>query len=607
MDIAGLHAAGICRREYPGDHQAWRPLPSSQGTSNITRHWGMASLFVIQGRDQGRRFDLAQDVVTIGRDNSNIIQLHDSETSRHHSEIRWADGGHVLVDLQSSNGTFINEKPITEQRLVNGDRVQIGGTLLIFTGVEDSAAIQLPDVDIVGRGGAGENSRIVKSLSQEQGSQILTNFDEAESPWLARARSNLQIMYRTALAVSHTLDIDQLLHRIMELIFEWVETDRGCMMLVDARTGELKPKVSRHRKRRQRDEQERLEISRTILDYVLANKEGVLTSDAREDQRWDPAASILKMGVREAICVPMQGRYGIVGLIYIDTFTPPGRYIQRAPDKFSEEHLKLMIAIAHQAALAIEDTMYYSAMVQSERLAAMGQTIATLSHHIKNILQGIRGGSYLIDEGLRNENNEIVRKGWKIVEKNQEKISNLVMDMLTFSKDREPEFVPSNMNELVREVVELMQARAAEAAVELTLHTQDDLPDLMFDPELLHRAVLNVITNAIDACEQSRPGRVAVSIEYVPTKSVLRILVEDNGPGISEADIPRIFAVFESSKGARGTGLGLPVSQKILREHGGEITITSQLGAGSRFCLELPAVICETTPSGDTMAGPSHS
>ena len=562
----------------------------------------MASLFVIQGRDQGRRFELGRDVVTIGRDNSNVVQLHDSEASRHHSEIRWADGGHLLVDLKSSNGTFINEKPITEQRLVNGDRVQIGGTLLIFTGVDDSAAVQLPNVDIVGR---GENSRIVKSLSQEEGSQILTSFDEAESPWLARARSNLQIMYRTALAVSHTLDIDQLLNRIMELIFEWVEADRGCVMLLEPRTSELKPKVSRDRKRRPRDDQERLEISRTILDYVLANKEGVLTSDAREDQRWDPAASILKMGVREAICVPMQGRYGIVGVIYIDTFTPPGRYIQRAPDKFSEEHLKLMIAIAHQAALAVEDTMYYSAMVQSERLAAMGQTIATLSHHIKNILQGIRGGSYLIDEGLRNENNEIVRKGWKIVEKNQEKISNLVMDMLTFSKDREPDFVPSNMNDLVTEVTELMQTRASEAGVELSVHTQQDLPDLLFDPELMHRAVLNVVTNAIDACEQSKPGRVSVAVEYMLAKSLLRIVVEDNGPGIAEADVSRMFAVFESSKGARGTGLGLPVSQKILREHGGDIVVISQPGAGSRFSLELPAVVCEPAGNtGDTMAGP---
>src|SRR5262249_55069489 len=145
------------------------------------------------------------------------------------------------------------------------------------------------------------------------------------------------------------------------------------------------------------------------------------------------------------------------------TFTAPGRYVFRAGNKFSDEHLKLMIAIGHQAALAVEDTMYYSAMVQAERLAAVGQTIATLSHHIKNILQGIRGGSYLIQEGLRNTDNDIVGKGWKIVEKNQERISNLVVDMLTFSKERDPEFIRSDMNELVADVCELVQSKATEA------------------------------------------------------------------------------------------------------------------------------------------------
>jgi GAF domain-containing protein len=121
-------------------------------------------------------------------------------------------------------------------------------------------------------------------------------------------------MYRTALAVSHTLDIDQLLHRIMDLIFEWVEADRGCIMLVDPDGGSLEPKVRRTRRKGKHDE--KITISKTILDYVQQRNEGVLTSDARQDDRWTPAASILQAGIREAICVPMQGRYDVVGVIY---------------------------------------------------------------------------------------------------------------------------------------------------------------------------------------------------------------------------------------------------------------------------------------------------
>ena len=184
------------------------------------------------------------------------------------------------------------------------------------------------------------------------------------------------------------------------------------------------------------------------------------------DDRWNPAGSILQMGIHEAICVPMQGRYDMVGAIYIDTSTSPQQYIQKGGvAKFTEDHLKLMIAIGHQAALAVEDTRYYSAMVQAERLAAVGQTIATLSHHIKNILQGIRGGSYLIEMGLTEHDEEVMRKGWKIVEKNQNKISSLVMDMLTFSKEREPDLIVANINDTVNDVIELMNVRAEEFQV----------------------------------------------------------------------------------------------------------------------------------------------
>src|SRR5690606_28408719 len=160
---------------------------------------------------------------------------------------------------------------------------------------------------------------IVRSMSEAEGSQILKlGAEEGESPWLARARSNLQIMYRTALAVSHTLDIDQLPSRLLQLIFAWVAADRGRIMPLAAATKRLEPKAHRSREG-VRGSDEKLSISQTILDYVLEHNEGVLTSNAKEDQRWSTGASILQLGIREAICVPMRGRYGVVGIIYIDT------------------------------------------------------------------------------------------------------------------------------------------------------------------------------------------------------------------------------------------------------------------------------------------------
>jgi signal transduction histidine kinase len=338
-----------------------------------------------------------------------------------------------------------------------------------------------------------------------------------------------------------------------------------------------------------------------------------------------------------------------------------------ATPKFNDEHLRLLIAIAHQAALAVEETRHYAAMVQAERLAAVGQAIACLSHHVKNILQGIRGGSYLLKEGIASGNAEMVGKGWEFVEKNQERISHLVMDMLTFSKEREPEMQPADINAVTGDVCELMQSRATDLGVTIHFDPQTPIPKLTFDPEGLHRAILNVVSNAIDACdprnrrnepeeeeeftddaasifsdstvadtvEQVRPAgeagsgegesgsggsgaggsgsgargsgsksggsgmrsppRVDVRTVYDPVRALVQVVVEDNGGGIPPEALEHIFSLFVSNKGSRGTGLGLPVSQKILKEHGGRIAVASEPGRGARFTLEMPAVPVDAT------------
>ncbi len=551
----------------------------------------MPSLFVIRGNDQGTRFELEESILRLGRDSSNNIQLHDTEVSRHHAELRRTNREYTIADLSSANGTFINGRRVDNHVLASGDHLQVGASLMLYTGPADGSSVELSGaIDISPLAPADDRSRIIHSVSHEEGSRIFDlETDAPQNSFLAKARSNLQVMYRTALAVSRTLDIDQLLHRIMELIFEWVEADRGCIMLLNPETQKLEPQV---RRTRNNVENERITISKTILDYVVERNEGVLTSDARQDDRFSPAASIVRLGVREAICVPMQGRYNVVGAIYIDTSMSPQQMIDRGGQtrKFTEDHLKLMIAIGHQAALAVEDTRYYSAMVQAERLAAIGQTIATLSHHIKNILQGIRGGSYLIEMGLKEHDEEIVGKGWRIVEKNQNKISQLVMDMLTFSKEREPDLISANYNTVVSDVVELMQARAVENEVELRWQPADGMPDLIFDPEGIHRAVLNIVTNAIDAvAETEKPGIVDIRVQHLPGENLVRISIRDTGPGIDPDQLDKLFSPFISTKKSRGTGLGLPVSKKIVSEHGGAIHIESSPGKGACFVLELPA------------------
>lgn len=543
----------------------------------------MPSLLVVRGHATGSRFDLSnlEGRLSIGRETGNLVQLRDNEVSRRHAEVRRVGDSFVIDDLRSSNGTFVNNRRIERATLSRGDRVQIGGTLLVYAGDDDDEAALVAAAIIPERDEA-DGSRIIRSMSE---ADATADPIDTRHHRLAQARRNVQVMYRTALAASHTLDIDELLGRILELVFEWVEADRGCIMLVDPATGGLETKARRDR---QPVAATALAISRTILDYVLDRGEGVLTSDAQDDDRFASGHSIVRTGVREAICVPLRGRYGTVGVIYVDTTVPLAEAIESGQRRFSDEHLKLLIAIGHQAALAVEDTRYYSAMVQSERLAAIGQTIATLSHHIKNILQGIRGGSYLVEMGLDNDDVAVLQKGWDIVRRNQNKISSLVMDMLSFSKEREPDPMPSDLGALIDDILETMQQRIEEGGVTVRWNRPADLPRLVFDPEGLSRAVLNVVSNALDAVEDREAPRIEIAIHHDAAARTVRITVADNGAGMDAATLAGIFELFMSTKGGRGTGLGLTVSRKILREHGGDITATSTPGAGSTFVLEFP-------------------
>ena len=562
----------------------------------------MPSLYVIQGNGQGSHFDLTElasssddRVIGIGREKGNDITVEDHEASRRHAEIRKQNDIYSLADLNSSNGTFLNNCRIAEAELKSGDRIQIGRTLFLYSHGEGG---HLPpaNVEIVGTESGDDGSRIIAAVPDKLGPNLPPlPQDDTQNHWLVQAQNNLDVMYRTALAVSHTLNIDDLLDRILQLVFDWVEADRGCIMLREEETGQL---ITKARRDREAGTKSSMTISRTILDYVLERHEGVLTSNAQGDDRFRSGQSVLRTGVHEAICVPMQGRYGQIGVLYVDTLTPLGEVMASGGQRFTDEHLKLMVAIGHQAALAVEDTTYYSAMVQSERLAAVGQTIATLSHHIKNILQGIHGGSYLVEMGLDKNDLGVTDKGWGIVRRNQQKISSLVMDMLSFSKDRKPEPSPSDIPALLAEIIETVKQRAEDAAISVHCKTPDNFPVLLCDTEALSRAILNVVTNAIDAVEEQPDGTVDISTEIDEKREVVHVRVTDNGPGIPAETLPDIFNLFVSTKGAKGTGLGLTVSQKILREHGGDISVESTATHGTCFTLSFPLILSDQTTTG---------
>ena len=542
-----------------------------------------ASLLVINGPNRGTRYEIASDQdVVIGRSVGCNLRLDDSEVSRQHSKISHSGEDFVLKDLGSANGTRVNGHVLTERVLCNGDNLQFGSSVLLFQLAEnDQPPVASADqVRFIDDSRSMHESAIVQSVEVDESSATVAEADR---------KHGLDLLYHVAEElVTPIRSLDDVLQRILNLAMQAIDADRGCVLLKDPVGVDLTA-IAFARCGATEAGSAKMPVSRSITDYVLRQGVAVRTSDASQDNRFHSGKSIVTSGIREAICAPMRGRSDMLGVLYLDTTTPLDQAMNEgAGSRLTDEHLRTIVTVARQAALAIESRQFQDAMVKAERFAAMGQTITVLSHHIKNILQGVRGGSYLIRMGLDEHKDELIRQGWGIVERNQTRIYDLVMDMLNYSKDRVPTLKQADVNTVVGDVIELAAARAKECGVLLEFRRGDDVSMAMFDEEGIHRAVLNIVSNAIDAVEGIENGAVVVQTGFDKAADMLLVAVSDNGPGIPEDQRAAIFNVFESSKGSRGTGIGLPVSRKILREHGGRVRVEGGPGQGTRFVLSWP-------------------
>jgi PAS domain S-box-containing protein len=230
-------------------------------------------------------------------------------------------------------------------------------------------------------------------------------------------------------------------------------------------------------------------------------------------------------------------------------------------------------------------------LLKSERLAAVGQTVAGLAHGIKNILHGLKGGSYLVDIGIKKDNSEKLIKGWDMIKRNIDRTSNLVMDLLSYSKERQPEFEACLPNEIADDVCTLLQDKARENNVKLVRDFDGSIGEVLMDPNSVHEVLLNLMSNAVDGClfDEDTSKNFRVDLKTALEKdNVIKFEISDNGLGMDEEVVRKLFTSFFSTKGHRGTGLGLMVTRKLIEEHNGSIEVNSQPGKGTTITVRMP-------------------
>jgi serine phosphatase RsbU (regulator of sigma subunit) len=318
--------------------------------------------FVVVTTAEGKaiRRDLDLPKISIGRSSKNELVLADLSLSRVHAEI-YREGDRFMVkDAGSKNGTLLNDRQITAPTaLKKGDRITLGSAQIWFN-VEPQQRVEITD-----------KPTPVAGTTVVPVEQLITDPTTLGGASLLERRTALplEILQKAGEQLVATAPLDDLLLSIMDLVFQAVKPERGCLMLLNARTQSLEPKVVRDEKRGTTTEE--ITLSRHIADMVVKGKQSVLTSDAMQDPRFEQGASIMAQGIRSAMCVPLWNSREVIGLVYVDS--------RIRSNSFTPADLRLLSNLANVAAVKIEnnrlfeETLAVRAMQRDLELAAQIQ------------------------------------------------------------------------------------------------------------------------------------------------------------------------------------------------------------------------------------------
>ena len=233
-------------------------------------------------------------------------------------------------------------------------------------------------------------------------------------------------------------------------------------------------------------------------------------------------------------------------------------------------------------------------IIEAERLSAVGQTVAGLAHTIKNMLMGLEGGMYIVDTGLKKGDANRIVKGWDILQRNFEKTTTLVKDFLSFSKGRLPEMKLVKPDKLVLDIINLYKETARQQGVDLVSELEKPIKPAYLDPGGIETCLTNLLSNGIDAAmlRNDSNGRVILRIREENGQLIFESI--DNGCGMDNEVKQKVFTTFFTTKGGKGTGLGLLTTRKIVQEHGGKIEVESNPGEGTIFRIRLPRARLQT-------------
>lgn len=326
--------------------------------------------------------------------------------------------------------------------------------------------------------------------------------------------------------------------------------------------------------RNRRLKEVRLRLDQGIAGESARLRKTINVADATNDSRLHREVDeTTGFNTRSLLAVPMVDKEHLVGVLEV-----VNKIGERGFSTFDERIMEMFASLGASVivqAKLIEDNL------QSERMAAIGQTVSGLSHYSKNLLGSVGASIELIDEGLEANDTESIKPSWRIMKRSIARISNIIEDMLAYSKERKPLLEACSVDALIDDALASLEPMLTKQSITIEKNVRVE-NECTLDARGIHRCLLNLLVNAMDAVVVNGEGWICISA-WTENDGELHITVEDNGAGIDEAVLEKIFDPFFSTKGARGTGLGLAVTRKVIEEHGGHIVANNRESGGGVF------------------------
>ncbi len=334
---------------------------------------------------------------------------------------------------------------------------------------------------------------------------------------------------------------------------------------------------------------------KTITDLCKRNKV-IIIEDILTDPRVQYPQEAWEEGIRMILDLPLTLRADIVGII---------RMYFAKQRRFSEEELDFVIAITEQCACAIDkarlietqQARYDHLALQTEKLSALGRMAAGIAHEINNPLGGILLFSTNLFKKVTKKGP--FKEGLEIIINETMRCKTIIQGLLEFSREKEPEKTSANFNHTIEKILGMLENEFRLHHIRVETHLSSELPDILVDVNQMHQVFVNLLLNAVQAIQDH--GVISIRSQIDPDQRCVRVEIADNGCGIPPEHISKVFEPFFTTK-AKGTGLGLAVSYRIVRNHHGDIKVSSQPGQGTRFTIEIP--LLKSAPSNEAKGQP---